>query len=458
MPSSVAIGPNPPQPFRRNSLLFGTTQDPLPDKYDEQYLQHTFEYFPVRNFTWAWDIDSIRTAREAQMAGYLNVAAHLGRDMKTDPSIYACLLNRIAPALGLPQSMLAPDGTGHAFRSGGLAERVRAEAESTFGPYGTALPNEVVADIIESLAIHGLWVGQNIWTPRADGTRIDVRLETFPMQFVRWYPTKRRLLAQTTDGVVTVEPGDGKWVVIQRRDFLPWQSGSLIPLALVWPDRAFGVRDRSKNAESHGEVKWIGTPAEGTPVESPEGDQFAKDLQSLYRARSGMVKPYGFEVQKEEAMSQAWQIFRELIKGDDSDIARILLGQDGTVSNSGGNYIKSDVLFGVRNDIVETDLAVTERGARGHTLRPWAAINFGNVDVTPCKHWELPDLNEEAKRDSLAKRTKEFNAILAGYRSNGFVIDQPFVDYLAKEFDVTAPKLGQLPPQEAVTTTIRTEE
>ncbi len=214
-----------------------------------------------------------------------------------------------------------------------------------------------------------------------------------------------------------------------------------MPLGITWSDRAFCIHYRLQNARSHGDDKWIGMLPEGVPADSPEGLAMVEQMKALYQAQRVMLRPFGSEVERSEATSQNWQIFKEIIESNNADAQRVLLGQDGTMSNSGGNYIKSWGLFGVRNDIVEASLAALSRGLTTGLLRPWSIKNFDRWDNLEYK-WLIPDADDDARRESLAKRTDAFNKAVAETRANGFLMDQSAADKLAASFGVDAPTLA----------------
>lgn len=383
------------------------------------------------NALWAWRYDEILGARNLQARGSFALPARLGTSLKTDAIVYSALLNRLAPARGLPRIVSAPAGANDA---------IRLEAELKFARDGTAISPAVTADNSESRAVHGLAIGRNIWTPRDDGTRIDVALRHWPIECVERDMTDGELYALTQAGRERIVHGDGTWVVFQLHERKPETWGAIMPLAMLWADRAFAIRDRSRNLESHGDDKWIGTMPEGIPTKGPEGDEMLDQLEALYEARRVMLLPFGGSVQRNEAMSQAWQIFKETILADDKDVQRIFLGQDGTMTNTGGNYIKDWGMFGVRNDIVEGDLRSDQDSITTGVLRPWSIANFGRWDRLKYEY-QWPDADQDTRRESLAKRHDDFDRIVAARRTNKFIVDQSFCDRLAKELGIEAPAL-----------------
>lgn len=398
------------------------------ETYDLARLRQRFD--PYVNYDlYAWDLATIRAARDAQCRGDFRTSARLAEAVKTDASIYTALLNRIAPHRGLPRQIIAPRAS------------LQWEAEATFGPEGPALPPQALADMFERSAMLGVSISQLVWRNRPDGTRCDVRLEPWPMSSVWWDGLAGAYRAHTTSGIITIQHGDGKWVIAAHHGEEPWQWGAVKALGLVWADRAFAIRDRSQNSEAHGQAKFLGKLPADIPYDSDEGLEFAALVQGLRGARSGGLIPAGSEVQLKESMSQAWQIFREIISGDGTDIAGVLLGQDGTVKNEGGNYIKAAQLFGIRNDIVEADLSVHSSAIHTGMMRPWAAVNLGDADLAPTISWPFPDPDEDARRREIAERHEAFNRAVMAYQASGFEVDQPFVDRLAAEYGVEAPRL-----------------
>ena len=161
-----------------------------------------------------------------------------------------------------------------------------------------------------------------------------------------------------------------------------------------------------------------------------------------------MMIPFGATVKRDEAMSSNWQIFKELVEADGRDAAGVLVGQDGTTANAGGNYIKSWMLYGVRNDIVESDLDAAGFALATGLLRPWSIRNFGRWDRLEYG-WSYPDADEDARRDSIAGRWDAFNRIVKDTRATGAVVDQTFVNGLASSLGLEAPKLADSTPSGA---------
>jgi hypothetical protein len=389
---------------------------------------------------YAWDLDAIRAARDLQMIGRFAQPARLAEATRTDYAIFSSFLNRLAPQRGLPVELRAPNDTARAVR-------IRDEATALFGPRGVGVHPDTLADLDGTLANHGVAFAVNTVTPREDGSRVDFEVKTWPIEFVRWDPIRRCYMA--IDEYFQESPichGDGRWIVFQQHEYEPWKHGAILPVALLWADHAFGVRDRSKASTAHGNAKVVGTMPEGLPIEDVEGHltKEAQGFLELLRAIASLdvpvgIKPAGSSLDYITNSSRAWEIFKEIIASGDKAADRIYLGHDVTATAAGGDAV--GYLFGVRNDIVEGSLRAIERGLREGAIEPWTAINFGDSALAPDRVYLMPDADEDARRKSLADRTTAFHAGIENAKKNGFDVTQAYVDSLATDFGIIAPKI-----------------
>lgn len=389
---------------------------------------------------YSWDLDTIRSARDAQMRGAFKLAAKLAQSTRTDYAIFSSFLNRLAPQRGLPVQLKPPNDSAR-------AERVLSEAEALFGPRGVGIHPDTLADIDGTLANHGVAFGINVVTPREDGSRVDFEHKSWPIEYVRWDPNIRGYVTQL-DGQAeeVICHGDGRWVIYQQHEHDPWTHGAILAVALLWADHAFGVRDRAKASNTHGNAKIIGTMPEGVALQdaannpTPEAAAFLQLLRDVASADTPIgIKPFGSVMDYIVNNSAQWQIFKEIIDSGDKAADRVYLGHDMAVTSAGGDAV--GYLFGVRNDIVEGSLRAIERGLRTGVIEPWAAINFGDSALAPDRVYLLPDADEDARRKSLAERTKAFHDAIEAAKKNSFDVTAAYVAALAKEFGIPVPPL-----------------
>lgn len=416
-------------------------------KKSEPYSMGTLmqDFAPLKQGNYlagGWTVARARAARDAHMCGSFRESAQLHEATKTDPQNFGAMLNRIAPHRGLPRKV---EGNG---------KRIVKEATAALD---AAAKPAVDADAFEWMVSLGVSVETIAWTKNDEGDRLLPRLIPWPMRSVYVDRATGELKTHTTKGVKTITHGDGKWLVTKLQNAEPWQSGVVKSIADHWAKRAAHLRDRSLNSETHGEGKVIGTLPQGMRAKSAAAKGFAQLVQDLRKRRSGGVIPHGATIEYLEAMSQMWRIFQDAITSIDKDIARAWLGQDGSMVNEGGNYVKTALLFGVRNDLVEGDLGARAMALNTGLLLPFSWVNYGRDAGLTCA-WEFPDADRDARTAAYGARVDAFNKAVKEYKANGFQITQQWVDDLAKRYDVDAPKLDPSPPKPVVAPTTRDDE
>lgn len=403
----------------------------------------TDDYLPRTVGLGEWRMPRVLAVRNEQARGVFREPALLLRSAKTDPAVFAALLNRIAPQMCLEITVEPCADVPYAARA--RAARALADAKKQFVGDESAISPAFRAEINETLAIHGVAFAQNVWLPRKDGTQVDVRLEVFPIEFVRWFEIApdggKGFYALVLQGVwIPIVHGDGQWVVITTRELEPWTFGAMMPLAALWADRAFAVNWRGQSARSHGDSKWIGTLPAGVKTTDAGGVALINEMDQLYELQRSMIKPFGSVVERDEAMSQNWQIFRDIIASDNADVFKILTGQEPRGDSS--QRLSIAQLFGVSQDVVGSDVGAMARGINTGTVRPWSARNYGRIDLVKGIRWLMPDPEEDARIKSIADRTDSFNDQIEAFRKNGFSVTQDLVNALAKTYRIHAPPLA----------------
>jgi hypothetical protein len=404
--------------------------------------------FPLRMLgDFAWDAETIRSARTEQLRGYFWSPAKLAQSMNSDAGLFTARLNRLAPMRGLPIELRAADESAR-------AQRQRDEGEALFGHDGIACQRDQMVTLHKHLIDHGVAFGFLVWTPRPDGSRVDVELRVWPIEFVRWLPQARAFFTLTKQGqLMKIEHGDGRWVVFQQERLDPWSTGCIIPGCMIWADRAFAIRDRSNASRSHGQAKMIGempanmaiqmSDGKGGTTLTPEALMMLQLLQEMHVGDLPIgLRPAGAKTDLVVNTSQSWQIWENIVKTNDADSSRIYLGQDGTTQDAGGNYVKSQRLFNVRNDLVEADLGVFRECLKSGMIDVWSAINFGDSRFAPTRVWQFPDSDEDARRTSIGERTALFFRDVNSLVAQGFVVDQNVVNKIATAYGVGPFSIG----------------
>jgi hypothetical protein len=412
----------------------------------------------------SWSIDQIVSARDQQMTGRFRLPARLAESFGTDDALFTARGVRLAPVQSLSVKIEAGKGP--------KGDKQADEAEALFGTRGVAISSETVTTIRSHLADHGVAFGAVSWQARADGSRIDPILTAWPIEFVWWDPTHGCYMTQvrrlecdedlSPGGIFMPSPatigmpierivhGDGRWVVFSKSELLPHRlDAALLPAALVWARHAFAMRDFAKGSAAHGNAKVVGELPPETPLTDAEGriTREAEAFLTLVQAVASQdspagIRPSGSKIDYTVNSSQAWEVWAKLAELSEKAAARIYLGTDGILGAQGGSPgVDISQLLGVATSKIQSDLACIERALQTGLISPWAAINWGDDTRAPTRTYAFPDPDEAENCKSFAERNGAFLDEIAKYKAAGFVLDQAFVDRVAKEHKVPAPTL-----------------
>jgi hypothetical protein len=154
-----------------------------------------------------WSLEKIREARDAQMRGDFAQAVRLAEAMRTDDALYTAYLNRIAPQSAVAAKLVPYD----AARGEAVARKAQASCH---------VSRTVIAGIAGTLANHGIAIGHIIRETNDEGTRVDLRLTEWPLEFVKWNTSTEQLETTVKDGGmrVPIVHGDGDWIVFRKTD------------------------------------------------------------------------------------------------------------------------------------------------------------------------------------------------------------------------------------------------
>ncbi len=417
---------------------------------------------------YSWSLADILNARNAQMLGRFQLAARMAESMRTDDALFVAYGNRLAPQRCVPVEIVpASDKT--------KAMSVAVEADAQFGQNGVGIRPGAIADINGHLVDHGIAFGVNVATTRDDGSRVDFEHRSWPIEYVRWDPFRRKYFTRVD--LTTVQPGDlilqdpklgavgtyeveinhgdGRWVIYSNHEVDPFKKeAAIVPGCIVWARHAFATRDWSKGSTAHGNAKFVGEMPLGVVLQkdgklTPEAAAMIQLLLDLANGDSPIgIRPAGSKSDFLMNTSTAWQVWAELVGNGERAAARIYLGTDGTLGATGGAPgVDITQLFGVALTKVRGDLGCIQRSFHTGVMEPWTALNFGDSTLAPLRRYMLPDADMEAWRKANATRRTAFFLDIKSQRDNGFRVTQEDVDTTAKEYDVTAPQL----PEETAT-------
>jgi hypothetical protein len=400
-----------------------------------------------------WSLEAIVSARDAQMSGDFGPAVRLAKAMRTDDAAFIAYHNRIAPQNSIAATLVPAGGA-------------RGEAVAKKAARSVIAPRATLAGIVGTLADHGIAIGHVDRDTNEEGTRVNMRMTEWPLEFVKWNASREVLETQVHNGPrADIVHGDGEWIVFRKFDLDPWtQEACVLPGALVWASHAYALRDWNSTAKSHGLAKVIAILKEGLALAgedgalAPDAQSVLDTIQDLAEGEAGSgIFPNATDVKVLFNGSNAWQVFDTLVGSREKAFARIYLGTDAILGSVGGAPgLDIEALFKVASGKIQGDFLALEEGLRTGLYEPWTAINEGDSSRAPSIKYELPDRDAELHSLDASGKLERLHAEIERRKKNGMTITQETVAELAKTFGVRAvPVLDgkvsvQVPPAELV--------
>jgi hypothetical protein len=392
------------------------------------------------------DIEEIRAARTDQLAGRFAKPVQLAASMRTESALFTAYLNRLAPQSVIQTALVPCPG-------------VRGEAVAAKARNSVIVPGTVLTGIVGTLVNHGVAIGYVRHTPNDEGTRVDMRLEEWPLEYVRYDPFHELLMTSVQEGYQTVPivHGDGHWIIFRKFGILPWtQDAAILPAGFVWAAASGGVSDWAASSMAHGLAKIVGELPEGVPLQgeggalTAEADAFLRMLQDLASGDAAAgIRVAGSKTEFLANGSTAWQVFSELVNNREKAAARIYQGTDATLGSVGGAPgVDITALFGVAATKVLGDFAAIEQGLNTGLYEPWTAINEGDSRYAPRHKYLVPDPDADAKSAEQAARRERLFAIVDRMKTLQMVVDQAVIARLCKDLMIDdIPKLASTEQQ-----------
>jgi phage gp29-like protein len=386
-----------------------------------------------------WTVGQVRSALRLHVRGDFSRSALLADACRGDDRIKSDLRTRVYAVTGLP-FRLDPSPTGDQRRAKAVAAELAAR-------WPSICPASTVRQVLRWGVLQGVSAARVEWT--ADAGRWWPSLEVWHPQHLRWQDYARRFEAQSDQGLLPVEPGDGSWLLHQPEGDRGWMDASIRGLAIPYLLRGLSRRDWARFSEKHGLPITGAVGPEGASTD--DKDDFFDDLRALGSEGIVMLPKdrdgKGFDLTMVEPKNfTAWQGFEHVLYHCDVSIAVELLGQASN-AQEGGSYAKAVALAALRQDLLEADAAAIAETIHRHVLRPWAMFNYGDAELAPVPCWDATP-PEDAKRKAETWQTS--GAALATWQTaaaaHGFEVDFEAAAALVGMPVRRAPTPGRPPP------------
>lgn len=359
-----------------------------------------------------WTPALLRSARFTAKGGSLWLAARAYTDLLgEDDRHHGTLASLAQSVLSLPLS----------FEADGDKRRLSRIERAALEDFAEMAP---VAELI-SLVSWGVSLGVGLaqlrpWA-RGKSGRLLPRLQTWPLDCVRFDIERRVWLVDTDAGPVEVEQGTGEWILFLPYGGLdPWDKGTWRACA-EW---ALLKREAKvlwgREAELSAGIRTAEVPDGASRVDR---SRLADDLAEI-GADGVVIPPYGYKLGIIQHAQTTFQTYREQIHAANAAIAVANKGESFTSGTDGQGGLGAGGVAGTHKDVSDERRnflagALAECLAAG-LLSPWARVNFGGGAPVPVPCWQI---EEEEDLETRGKAWKSAGDGLASLKAAGVPVD-----------------------------------
>lgn len=399
-------------------FAFKPPRDPLLTPGDALAV---FRDVPITALVGNWTIAGIRDALSAHKIGQFGPSAALIDDAFGDDRVQATLGSRTGALFGqkVKHKRARADKDGECYkawrkqwkaiaRTGVMSEQKRWAIMMGFG----------VSEILYDTSVTPWKMTLKPWHPQYIYYRWDIR----------------RLVANTTEGPVIIEPGDGKWFVHAPFGmYRGWIHGAIRAIADKWIIKQLAWRDRARYNERHGlPIIKAYVPAAG---DAKQKEAFIRSMATMgQEAVVGLpqnVDETGYELDLLEARDRASATFRETIEDADRSIILTIKSQNLTTEVSEGSYAAARQHGGTEQVTLEFDNDTFAQDFYEQVARPFAWFNFGDPEKASYSSWDVEPVEDMVAKSAVL--TAVSNAI-AQMRTAGVKVNP---QKLAARYGVT---------------------
>lgn len=405
-------------------------------------LRQNYKSYPVRAAT-DYDLEGVKFALRSLEAGYLGDAALLCDAMTRDDRIRNAIDRRIDGLLSADKEIIAPMGGG---------EAVITELTARFDGI---LPRKALKRLLRWYLMLGVGLGELVWDYSTVPDRWIPRLKTWHPRYLRYDEPRGVYVLQTQSGPVDVEPGNGKWIVLEAADEMPWFEGLVRPLAIPWLIKQWAARDWARWSEIHGiPIIKAKVPQE---VDPEIKDPFIAGLAELGSENKIVIPELAndqgaFDIELVEANSNSWQGFNALMAKCEASITITVLGQNLTTEVKGGSLAAAKEHGDVKDDVLASDAAMIGPQIGEQVLQPFVNLNIPAPVLIAFKFKVEPpaDLKSESEvMNSVANAVNVFTA--AGVEVDLMAVGEKFQIPILGRMAPAAPAQTDTPPNQAAT-------
>lgn len=394
-----------------NDPAFQPPGDPLVGDTDRRKVYRDVPLITIQN---SWTVAATRAALVSHMEGVFDGSAQLVDSMLGDDRVQATLGSRVSGLFGREVRHRAANDSSAARE---CLDAWEAHWEDFVSSY--ALTESHSYGIFMGFA-----PGQILWDTSGDVWKPYAR--PWHPRYVFYHWPMRKYVAISLDGLITIEPGDGKWYLhAPYGQYRGWIRGAVRSVAEPWLIRHFAIRDWARYSEIHGLPTRVGkVPASSAPDERAKFESSIANLGS----DTSMIIPTGVDPQNSydyalvEAAAGNWEAFPGLIDRCDMSIVLALMFQNLTTEVNGGSFAATTAHMDIREQGLQFDNTAWCRTLHRDFQRPFAFLNFGDPDLAPYTDWDVAPVE---RYESNGKKFAAFGQAMNMLRAGGVKFKDP---------------------------------
>jgi len=343
---------------------------------------------PVVTVPDGWCIDEIQFVKALHMQGQFGGSSLLCDTLLGDDRVQATLGSRTGGLFGQPAQFKAADAD-----KGGKC--LAAWTDN----WERIAPQSVMSEIIRWAVMMGFCLIEVNWD--TSGKCWIPILKPWHAQYIWYRWDTRNYAASTQDGVIDIDPGNGKWVLYAPHGpYRGWIHGAIRPVADKWFIKQLAWRDWARFNERHGlPIIKAKLPAAGDPAQK---DRFQQSLATMgQEAVVGLpqnVDGTGYDIELVEARDRGYETFGTTIDKCDAAIVLPIMWQNLTTEVTEGSFAAARVHGGVRQNAIEFDNSTLCRDLQAQLARPFALFNFDDADLAPKSWWGVEPVEDTRTR------------------------------------------------------------
>jgi Protein of unknown function (DUF935) len=380
---------NPPPPgllFDQFGKAYASAFDPPHEQLGEEtdkIARAVFRDTPIVSIAAGeWSIQRLSGALRAHVEGEFWMAGQLADALFGDDRVQATLASRTGGLFSQPLT--------HKIRI--KTPNSRACRRAWKKAWSKLANRAVMSEIVRWIVMAGFCVAEIQWDRSV--TPWQPYLKPWPMHLLRYDTVIRKYVANTQDGPLIVEPGNGKWVLFAPHGaYRGYLQGAIRAIANKWLIKELAWQSLSRFNDRHGlPVILARVPAAGDPQQKAN---FIGSMRTMGQAAViGLpenVDGTKYDVELLEARDRAYGCFIDTITLADQAITLSFLGQELTTSmpKEGGSYAAARVHGDVRQNIIAFDGATISEDLYEQVARPFAHLNFGDADAATYSSWKV---------------------------------------------------------------------